>query len=300
VLKNHTNICLHIGYHKTGSTTLQLRGFSLVDGLHLLSNSFMEFERAWHREMVEAGDFVYDKCGVINLIANGIAREPGRKAYVISDECMSGHVYSGVNARRNAIRLAEVMPNAKIFFVIRNQTSYIRSAYANYIYEGGSQRFKFWIEDYEYPVKSIFVKLQYHHLIKLYQELFGKANVLVLPFEMLKEEKMSGLLNAFCDFMDLPRLSDQSADLLNASRMNPSFSQNTTSILRIINGFRGGCTLNQRRCAKVLDKMIPRSAWNIDIYKHFDQKAAADHFKMSNVETSRLIGSDLSVYGYPV
>ena len=249
--------------------------------------------------MVEAGDFSYNSDKARILIKQAVEKNPYKKAYVISDECMSGHVYSGFNAKRNAERIANIFPNAKVFFVIRNQISYICSAYANYIFEGGSKRFNFWIRDYEYPIKSIIEKLQYHYTIKFYQDLFGKSNVLVLPFEILKNEKMSGMINNFCKFMEIPGLSPSNEELINKSRLNSSFSMNTTAFLRLINGVRGGCTLNQRRVAKVLDTLIPRQMWQLNIYKNFDQNVIADYFKKSNTESSMLIGYDLSHYGYP-
>ena len=99
--------------------------------------------------------------------------------------------------------------------------------------------------------------------------------------------------------MEIPGLSPSNEELINKSRLNSSFSMNTTAFLRLINGVRGGCTLNQRRVAKVLDTLIPRQMWQLNIYKNFDQNVIADYFKKSNTESSMLIGYDLSHYGYP-
>ena len=81
--------------------------------------------------------------------------------------------------------LAGLFPAAKVLIVTRSHRQIIRSIYSQYIAKGGA-----------FSLKEIFTVnpgmfqhfLNYNYVINLYRAKFGKENVIILPYEMLRDE----------------------------------------------------------------------------------------------------------------
>ena len=111
---------------------------------------------------------------------------------------MSGGIHSGgFDSRDICERLNTCFPNGKVLIVIREQKSMLYSAYSQYIKGGGSYSIKEYLFPKTKKVKGLFKfnYLEYHHLIEYYYKYFGKNNVLVLPYEMMKEDQERFLQN---------------------------------------------------------------------------------------------------------
>ena len=138
------DIFLHIGLHKTATTTLQKQLFPAWINLNYISNSNID--------MVEFVDLAitcdpiyFDKDKARKLISTHF---DSRNPNLISSEGMSGSLYDGVTKydldhRSPIIRnLKEALPEAHIILVIRRQDGLSRSIYRQYLKEGGTESIK--------------------------------------------------------------------------------------------------------------------------------------------------------------
>ena len=188
-------ILVHIGYPKAGSTWLQ-NFFSIKKNNFDVVNRREISKNFGHKKI-----FDFHEKEISSKYSNFFNRvNKNKKIGVISSEFLSGNLYlnGGMDSKVYADRLKLIFPKAKILIVIREQSSFLYSFYKHDIsYNGG-----FWgIEEFLEP-KWHFMRRSCFHprfvlyfgLIKYYQEIFGKKNVLILPFELLKTEKNKFLI----------------------------------------------------------------------------------------------------------
>ncbi len=108
---------------------------------------------------------------------------------VVSNERLAGHpISNGFDRRQLALRIRSVFPKARILITIREQNALILSSYMQYLKFGGWHSLERYLRpetDYRQPVLTLQF-WNYARLIALYHEAFGEANVLMLPYEILK------------------------------------------------------------------------------------------------------------------
>lgn len=193
---------IHIGYHKTGTTWLQHE-------LFIASNDvFVPLSRAPRGDSSLAWDFVVDKEGyplspfelneaVIRKEIEGLQLDEREdRIPVLSHERLSGHPYSaGYDAAIIAKRLHTVFPRGKILVVIREQNSWLLSNYQQYLIAGGTLSLKRYLRVTDQGRRPEYSPnhVKYHLLISAYQQLFGGERVLVLPYEMFRDDKLEFL-----------------------------------------------------------------------------------------------------------
>lgn len=193
--KQPSNLLIHIGFHKTASSWLQ-------------SNLFRRKEFGFYpigEDVQSIGEkFIFDKDGALlssfedrneeiqynfktteenNYVNNGVG--------VISSERLSGNPHSGYfDSKIIADRLYNCFPQAKVLIVIREQISMITSLYFQYLKCGGIGSLERYLsEKYDGRIPKFFYHgLRYDNHIRHYKALFGEKNVIVLPYEMLKNE----------------------------------------------------------------------------------------------------------------
>ncbi len=180
---------LHIGYAKTGSTFLQFNIFKPDYGFY---NAFDQHFAQVIQRFILCNSFTYDAVATLKYFKDkyAVAKSQGLKP-VISAESLSGQLFANNNIEKAiSLRLKETFPDAKILIVIRNQKAIIKSAWKHYLRNNGAQTIDRFIR--KEGIKQGFTSIlnmdrfQYHFLVKQYQKLYGKENVLVLPFELLK------------------------------------------------------------------------------------------------------------------
>ena len=174
---------LHPGYHKTGTSWMQRRLFVPEHGFAPLFD---------HPEIdaliLQPGPFAFDAEGLRAEAEARHARLGAHLVPVISSEIMSGQPYTGGrDSRMVADRLKQAFPEAKIMISIREQLALLPSLYMQYLQAGGTmtaQKF--------FAGRSVMGNFgfdpafhEYHHLVGHYAGLFGAANVMVHPMEML-------------------------------------------------------------------------------------------------------------------
>lgn len=177
-----SQIFIHIGYHKTGTTFLQKRIFpelpvNLISQPDVTYLALCDNYDSWHFKKV-----LSQKC-----------TWKGYNKTIISQETLSGRGDGNPIWDKFSIadRLYETFPDAKILIVVRNQLDFILSLYTYRVIDRGLERqnlSNYLEEKFEKRLKE---KLKYHKLIEYYCTLFGREKVLVLAYEQLVEDSKS-------------------------------------------------------------------------------------------------------------
>lgn len=196
-MQNDLPFLIHIGFRKTATTWLQNELFIEEDTVFTPLST-----RASGRSSL-AFDFIYNQDGYplssfednVSTIRRNLVKilrdkKDRNRIYVMSHERLCGAPYIGsLDAKNIAERIKKVFPNAKILITIREQVSYITSLYFQYLHTnaGGTTNINRFLAG-RYKRLPLFstVPLDYVPLVKGYVHLFGKENVLVLPYEMFK------------------------------------------------------------------------------------------------------------------
>lgn len=192
-----TSFLIHVGYPKTGTTFLQELYFPNHLGFNFLGYSSCYLGQEFVLSL--ANDYSFDVSQVLpyavdNANQNVLSFEGFTSPY-------SWTKRNNVPIDRTPRRLKEIFGYARILIVIREQRSMIASLYFQYVKEGGSFSFPKFIEkclndDNFFKLEQ----LQYDRLIDCYQSVFGKQNVLILPYEMMVADMGVFLtaLESFC------------------------------------------------------------------------------------------------------
>jgi len=200
-----TEVIIHVGMHKTGTTFIQEEIFQRVASRDPLNEiNYME---------------TFD---ISNHIEEG-------KINIISDENLDGGSYrlSSNHKRRNTIahNLAKLYPDAKVIVCIRNQKTWIRSAYKQFVlgYGAKDHSFKDYVRDIDAEV------LDFVGYTKLLEDLFPSVHV--CHFEDLVENPAGFIMN-ICKFIGIDYPIG-----VNYRRKNVAISDKQVSTIRKISRF---------------------------------------------------------------
>lgn len=313
---------IHIGYPKTGSIWLQHELFTSE------SNIFEPFSQNINGHNNTIAQCFYknsegyllssfdDNFEIIQKEINNILNIPYKnfrnKIPVISSERLSGNPQSGgFDANIIAQRLKKAFPRSKILIVIREQKRFLLSYYFQYIANGGIFSISRYLTTKYYGSRPFFspCHLNYLPLVKKYYQLFGKDNVIVLPYEMFNTEPKLYISNLE-EFLNVEIILQEDILYIKRNKRDHYFIRYH---LRFMNIFRKFTFLNLSflfcdKCInsvlkfiiKVLGQLTPKRLDVILISKletlinHF----VTDRYIEANRELSSLINIDLSKYGY--
>lgn len=172
-----SQLLLHVGYHKAGSSHLQ----------------------AWfhtHPDCVLA----YAGFGVEQLINRAIASPATPTQVVVSSEEFSGGLTTPddylrltwgqnskaqlpANQKRICQWLKAVYPTARVLIVTRGFAGSLRSSYSQLVRTGGALSWEGYLKVYQ---QHLLDWLDMNYLIELYEQAFGAERVLVAPYEWLR------------------------------------------------------------------------------------------------------------------
>jgi hypothetical protein len=183
-------IYLHVGYLKTGSTFLQREVFPRMQAVNYVHynrcpDAFNDiiYTDAYHFREKETESRIKKEC------------RPGKN--IISHEAFIGGdaaLCHFMNGKMIAKRLANLFPGAKVLFVIRNQYDLAISLYKQYVHLGGRKPLRNFLRYGDGVFDTLrrgwtpsvtLHQLDYKPAIDEYAHLFGRENMLILPFEML-------------------------------------------------------------------------------------------------------------------
>ena len=300
---------VHVGYHKTGTSWLQRhlfrtenRGFARL----LLSSR--------HSDFIWVDDFEFDPARYRAEFGPDIAkaREAGRVP-VVSSERLSGNPHSGgYDSRRLADRLRAVFPDARILIVIREQRGMILSSYGQYVRAGGVCSLRDYLRgpgDFRLPWFRLSY-FRYDRLIRHYQSLFGREQVLVEAYERFREDP-EAYVRRICDFCGVVLKEE----LPYRQVKNPGLGPLALGLQRRLNPFVVRDSLNgnsalampllrgpSRALLRGLDRLSPR-ALNERLRAGWERcvaEAAEGYYEESNRRTEEATGLELARLGYAV
>ncbi|MGA1057019.1 MAG: sulfotransferase [Phycisphaerales bacterium] len=184
-------VLLHLGLHRTGSTWLQQRVFDGRDG----RPTPMVPDRAESaRRIVLAREEDFDADALRRWLAERV--ESVRRAGgvpVLSNERFSGNPHSGwFDAQRTFDRLAEVLPEAKVLLVLREQRDLVRSLWLQYVRIGGPASLRDYLRapdpgDHRAPCFDPSF-LRFDRLVESLDRRFGREQVLAIPYDRLRQD----------------------------------------------------------------------------------------------------------------
>lgn len=297
---------IHIGYHKTATTWLQE---------YLFDNADLGFRR-----FLSIGDVseIFVQPNALRFDANATRARyealvtDGELISVLSSERLSGHPHSGgFDSKEIADRLRSVFPDAKIVIGIREQNSAILSCYLQYVKFGGVCSLPGYLVGPKRGKDTIpgfsFDHFDYYPLVAYYIKLFGKDNVLVLPFERFKTDKR-GFCRAIVNFAGATWFDDLPFDAL-TNRALSTFSSFPT---RVINTVFVKTTLNPvaldlgelgkwvNKVFLLLDRILPKFISGVfdKSFKDYVAAKVQDRYRQSNRQLAELIDIDLAALGY--
>lgn len=302
---------VHVGFPKAASTFLQE---------NIFDNKIFNFELFNRKEITnlygKPGAFEFDRGKTIKII-NEFKNKSHlqNKIPVISQEFLVGNEYlnGGIDAPIYLNRIYQTIPDAKIIIIIREQRSFLYSFYKHDIaYNNGFKSIeKFINNDWHFNRRSNFLLryIKYDNLIKNYYKNFGKENVLVLPYEMLKEDKSSFIEN----IINFTRCDKKNYDLNLLKSINISRSITLISLQKYLNKFITSqhersfsvplkfTTFLNRRLFSKMDKIFFIKINNKKIDKKNLKKInkiVGDYFVKSNINLQRMLNISLKKYNY--
>jgi len=195
----------HIGFHKTASTYLQKVYFPSINNLEILNNLSPDIDKWFIENFVNIEDANFDRDFFLRNFEKKLEDYSNTKSNIIgiSEENLSGNVYTGERSNELMLRIYNTFGKTKILIVIRNQLDYILSSYSNFIYHKGEKNFESWLKGNDLQKKMI-AKLKYSRFIFEYRKIFGEKNVIVLTYENLFSS------NGIKDFLSSYNLSGAS------------------------------------------------------------------------------------------
>lgn len=313
-MKSHTpNTVIHIGFPKTGTTTLQTHLFAKHPGIHYLGKPYRDDDlKEMISRLVMRESTVYTTENLKQYINKHLARglETGKNVFLISDETF----VSAAKVRDKGVvahRLKDLFPAAKILVTIRDQMDAVKSGYI-----GGGRllgnvpgkyksiiiSFKDWLEICKNMYHGDFVNnIVYFDTIDYYARLFGKENICVLLFEEFVKNKGEFILK-LSQFLNIdPEISrgliqnahenkriSQADFQVESLRSKFGFMRNFAPIVKFINGIRkirGVLGTNRHSDVDIPEEWY-QPLWNL--YKEGNRKLKKDY------------QLPLENYGYPL
>lgn len=307
-------LMLAIGYHKTGTTWRERHLWSDTD------LGFCLFKGRDLRDIIVGPapfDFDLERCRD-QLRASW--RDVGEGVMpVFGMERLSGSPYSGGHdSKEIADRLVRLFPNAKILIVIREQTDMILSTYNQSVLTGNTSKLKDYISSNlqgRYALPGFDMRaFRYHRLINYYVSLFGRANVLTLPYEMFRDSAGT-FIERIIEFSGVQR-ECPSIDGM-SERERASLKPMSVAMLRMFNLLVAEPSrfnrhamlplgLNRKRMGAVLHRIERQSpAWVVRRNKSAKQalldqiaQQTSGQYEQSNALLVNDYGLDLARYGY--
>lgn len=305
---------IHIGYPKTATTWLQKNIFYRNDRGFIPLTGETGSPKTIPNYFCDPKTEIFSDCTKIkNYIETHSNYAEDVNNFVISYEGLaSDEFYPNYEWAMGAEKLKSVFPEAKILIGIREQKSMIFSLYFQYLSIRGWRSLKGFLKNHDYNCPSTFSSLEYlrfDRLILKYQELYGKKNVFVYPYEVFDCGKGQKIIEQLAHFYpaNIPLDRLDFSDRVNTKR-NMYFILSITRHLGLIIGkyrplskkfsflFRYFQILRLYLSRLPLPKRIER-IW-IERHRSIINNFVGDYYKDSNQRLEKLCGLKLKHLGY--
>lgn len=223
-----TKLVVHVGTHKTGTTTIQyaLNNISsksrLEEGWDYIESPIIT-EKLMVTELYDV-ELVKKFSSSLERLISLSNKTPVK---IMSSELLSG---SAVNGYLNSKAVATILHEAtkkydvKIIMYIRLQDELVESMYSQFIHQGDSFSFDEYINQLDETDS-----FNYKRIIKDWHDSFGEENVIVRSYHSAAE---FGLLKDFGEVIDSAKVFDFS---MGAHVKNPGYSYDAIEIARLVN-----------------------------------------------------------------
>jgi hypothetical protein len=305
-------VFIHVGFSNTGTTSLQRNFFAKRDDIFLAGEPYGERGGIFTTiKCIE--DFNLDIDYIDGLCIELISARSQGRTIVISDESLTEapqlYISPYVQPRDAiALRLHRFFPKAKIIFTIRDQRHYVQSMYLNLKRNSAKfdrmpiPPFSHWLAGHLAQHRSHFLQnLDFFESIRLYENIFGRNNILILPIEILTQEGAHAYLQRLCDFMGL-QLNDRDAtDFAEVHNRRMSAREELVAELLVEDRFARllaelGEALGDVQLAAVLEQG-PRASIDLSAA---DERQIRNRVEMGNWLLARDFALDLERLGYPM
>lgn len=222
---------VHIGMQRSGSTWLQQSVFPRHPRLNVITPSLPVFHPliAALYEAAPGFDVHTWKQHMDAAIESALGLAPDDESVGLSNENLCGHIYSAAGWNLVAERLAQAYGETKIILVLRHPLSFLPSAYAYGASFGSiTQTLAQFLAARR---DELLVRLNYVQLVTAYRSEFGAENVLVLPFELLREDTAQ-FTRLIWDFLCVDYIEPDTSMQI---RRNQATSKASTALLRAAN-----------------------------------------------------------------
>jgi len=304
---NNPQYIFHIGMPKTATSFLQKNFYPLLDIEYLGKHYNRE-----GRERFKAFEKEFAKLFGMQSFKNDIeiyeklkSMMPKEGKILYSNELMSGSSrVNFLNALQISYHLKRAFKNPKIIFVIRRQDSFIESIYRQAIRGGYAGSLKSFINykrrEFQYvePGKKGWMdiySLNYYDWVKHYEKLFGKENMLILPYERLRSDR-DGYLQDICDFIGVEYKTPQKSE-----QTNSADSYYLLQLMRLSNACFSKRIQNRINDVLLFDKLVSPINYIKSNKKYLDKDLAKEIMqihKESNRKLSQEYDLELDKFAY--
>jgi hypothetical protein len=303
----------HIGYHKTATTWFQECFYPAV------RNGTYVKRRIVRGALIEPTAFSFRAEAArseINEAANG------RRA-LLCEENLSGYLHNGglggLLPATVAVRLQQVMPDARIVVFLREQGSAVAASYAQYVRSGGTRSVRQYLNAqsemsgarshwYKVPLFDL-NHFSYAPLLEHYAGIFGKEAVEVFLYEEFLADR-TGFIRRYCERLGL----SVELDSLDFSPRNASLSPAGIGLMRRLNRFTRQSVLDkdvlfalpdwyERRwkvARRLLGARLEGSARADQILGPDLVGDIRDHFARGNAQLATQWQLPVGEFGYPI
>ncbi len=240
---------VHIGLPKCASTTLQnrlftkQRAFTYVGWINKGSGNSESLRdliaRITFQDLLD-----YDHAAMeAALRALPEVTTAPERPILVSAESLSAE--GRADRRLVAERLHRLFAPAKVLIVLRAQPAMVQSMYLHHIRSSGERIISFeqWLDQTYGGIRFLNgrrIGLNYEPLVRTYEEFFGPGNVVVIPFEFIRDEN-SAFFTRLAEMLHLPLADVQACLLQNAD--NRRMSERHLLALRIQAAMPAGTNL---------------------------------------------------------
>ena len=306
-------ILFHIGIHKTASSSLQ-------EGLFVPKNGFHSLERnKLLRYFVDKFSTELLSSRELDDLQLFIKQSYASQLYpVASHERLSGYpLFGGYDRESIFKRISQSGLNIKILFIIREQNSWIYSAWKQLINDGANLSLNKFIDvkpdhpDLILPSLFRLEYLNYSREIEELYKLFGKNNVCVVPMELIINDyscfidKLEKVIDFDFNINKLDSLnwlnkSDKLSSIYIQKFLNTLLYKTSSSPFGLLDE-RYDLVRSLRGRLINLTNKIPEIPWAfklVSLHKDKINKSVGNYYAESNAKTSELIGVELGNFGY--
>lgn len=297
---------VHVGFPKTGTKWLQWRIFSsekygfrevcpdLAVGIReLVLPSSLTFDAAEAYAVFEPDIIAAKRAGLVPVLSN---------EYLCGGP--SPWEYEGESV---AQRIKAMFPDARILISVREQRSFILSFYRQFVRWGGTRSLGAFVND----LSAAFEEgrraplgldyLRFDDIVRCYQDLFGEENVLVVPFELLRDDQTK-FVNRILEFSGLPLIDQCDEPWQNISESVPTLvvRKNLNRLMKPIGGNAGVAGRGLFRLMRAVNRLVPastRRSYRRDAIETIST-AVAGRYRESNSRLQDFVSDDLERYGY--